>query len=738
MPPVGIGLVVNRVFAEVNDTFCKMTRFLRSELVGKSSEMIYPSKEEYDYVGTEKYRQISLTGTGSVETRFRKKDGIIINVMMSSTPLDIHDLSKGVTFTAMDITELQVKESELRKLSKAVEQNPASIIITDTDGFIEYVNPKFCEVTGYTADELSGKKPGILSSHEKSGGDYRILWDTIKSGKEWRGEFHNRKKNGDLYWESALISPIKNEIDEITHFLGIKEEITLRKILEASTKESEQRYRELFLNNPIPTYIFDESTLEFIEVNEAAILNYGYSREEFASMTLKDLRIPEEIPSLLESLEKIGSYVFHSTSMRHKKKDGTIFYVEITSHALPVKKGRKTRLVMAVDISDRVRAAEQMKIAREKAEASDKLKTTFLNNISHEVRTPLNGILGFAEIMSQSILSEDEKLESLSMLHESSNRLLGTITNYMDISLLTSGSLVVSNKDFRPGLILKILKDKYMPFCLSRKLKLNLETPADPENYSINSDSEIFYKIVTQLLDNAIKFTRKGEITFGFEEQGNRLEFFVRDTGIGVSDSAIKNIFDRFVKFDSIPTEQSEGSGLGLSIAKGMVEIIGGNIWVKSEVNAGSTFFFSVPFSNTRKQSGSAGAEQNQIKEASGLLILIAEDDEINYFYLNVLLKRETKAKILYAKNGKEAVDLFRTNPGISLVLMDLKMPGIDGLEATRQIKSMNSDVPVIAITAYAMAGDEQKVLSAGCDGYLSKPISKEKLLRKIAEFIKI
>jgi len=626
----------------------------------------------------------------------------------------------------------------LRKLSRAVEQNPASIVITNTDGLIEYANHKMCEVTGYSIDELIGKNPSVLSSHEKSVDEYQILWNTIKSGKEWHGEFHNKKKNGDLYWESALISPIKNEKDEITHFLGIKEDITLRKILEASTSESVRRYRELFLNNPIPTYIFDEYTLEFVEVNDAAIENYGYSREEFASMTLKDLRVVEDIPSLIASLENLGNNVFHSTSMRHRKKDGTLFPVEITSHSLPVKNGRKPRLVMAIDITERVKAAEQMILAREKAEASDRIKTTFLNNISHEVRTPLNGILGFAEIMNQTGLSDEERSESMSMLFQSSDRLLNTITSYMDISLLTSGAMSVNKKDFNPGIILNNLNELYQPLCSQKKLNLFLDIPQGGENIFVNSDPEIIRKIFCHLLDNAIKFTEKGNIHFGFTNSENEIRFFINDTGIGIQKESLIQIFDKFAKEDRGPQRISEGSGLGLSIAKGLTEILGGKISVESEPDKGSSFILAFDLKHGTGASTGIITEKSIGKEFDNNTILIAEDDDTNFFYLNTILSREFSSKILHAENGREAIDFFRENPDIKLVLMDIKMPEIDGIEATRQIKNMRSEVPVIAITAYAMSGDEERVLAAGCDGYLSKPISKEKLLRKIAEFVKI
>jgi PAS domain S-box-containing protein len=668
----------------------------------------------------------------------KRKDGSNFFAELAGSVFEAGNESTGILGLLRDVSDKMNREIELRKLSRVVEQSPASIVITDTDGIIEYVNPKLCEITGYSKKELIGANPNIMSSKEKAKEEYKILWDTIKSGNDWKGEFHNKKKNGELYWESASVSPIKNEKNEITHFLGIKEDITLRKILEAKTLSSELRYRELFLNNPVPLYIFDENTLEFVEVNDAAVQDYGYSREDFASMTLKDIRLSEDIPGLLESITKLGSNPFNSTSMRHRKKDGTVFPVEITSHSLPEKNSRKTRLVMAVDITERLKAAELMKLAKEKAEASDKLKTSFLNNISHEIRTPMNGILGFAEIMAQSDLSEGEKRDSISMLHESCDSLMNTITNYMDISLITSGNMSFFKKDFIPGQLLRKIFNRYKTICSNKNLELLLSIPEQSENLSINTDPEIFQKIINHLLNNSIKFTEKGSINYGFVIHEGKIEFFVKDTGIGIRKESIKGIFDNFVKEDLSPSRLTEGSGLGLSIAKGMIEIIGGNIRAESELGLGSCFSFTIPLLNDNKivLSGTYGIENKKIN--SGASILVAEDEETNFFYLNVILKRETGAKVLHASNGREAIELFKANPDIILVLMDIKMPEIDGLEATRQIKLINQDIPVIAITAYAMTGDEERILAAGCDGYLSKPIGKKILLDKMAEFIEI
>lgn len=711
-----------------NSKMLAITGRTLDNLLGSQITVLFPPDE----LDEDPFR-FDLLKKGDTVIRTRnilRSDGRIIPVEFHSKMMP----DGSYQFICQDISARRNSENELRKLSSAVEQSPVSVLITDTNGNIEYINQKLCEISGYSKEELIGQNPRIWSTNTKSEEELRELWDIIKSGRDWKGEFQNKKKNGELYWESATISPIKNEKNQVTHYLGIKEDITLRKELEENIIESELRYRELFLNNPIPAYIFNEDSFEFIEVNDAMILNYGFSRAEFARMTLRDIRKPEEVPNLLRVVKDFGSSPFHSAKMVHRRKNGSTFPVDIISHSLPEKDGRKTRLVMATDITETVRAAGQMKIAKEKAEASDRLKTTFLNNISHEVRTPLNGILGFVEIISHSDLSDQDRADSVTMLYESSDRLLNTITNYMDISLLISGSININARVFQPFHLLEQLFYIFEPACAKSKLKLIMDVPENSESVSINSDPEILRKIFTHLLDNAIKFTEKGSVHYGFRVVSSKIEFFVRDTGIGIDKDSLEKVFERFMKEDRGPARLTEGSGLGLSIAKGMIELLNGTISVDTEVENGSVFSFAIAtgIEEPKNELMEAGEKQ---KERGP--ILVAEDDENNFFYLNALLKYEMDTKVLHASNGKEAVEIFRANPGIKLVLMDMKMPEVDGFEATRQIKLIKKDVPVIAVTAYAMSGDEERILAAGCDGYLSKPISKKSLRAKMAEFVK-
>ena len=711
--------------------------------------------------------------TSSAEYRFLRPDGTICRVIGSAIPERINNKITGYIGTITDITERHLAETELHKLSRAVEQSPASIVITNTEGIIEYVNPKMCEITGYSYDDLIGKNPRILSSGEKNLNEYRVLWETIKGGNDWSGEFHNRKKNGVLYWESATISPIRNEKNKITHFLGIKEDISEK-------KRSEQIQKALFvISSTVVTTNDIDILIGVIKEQIGTIIDSRNFYLAFYDETTGTLSSPytndEKDDFVTWPAEKSLTYyvIKNNKSVLLKKEDilrmvgeGIIKMVGTVAECwlgVPLTIGEKVYgafVIQSYETSNaysmqdigmlefianqisqsiqRQKVIAELKGALLKAEAGDRLKTTFLNNISHEVRTPLNGILGFAELISRKDLSEKDRKDSLSMLAESSDRLLNTITNYMDISMLTSGTLSVHNKDFYPSQILKGMFNKYSSPCVKRNLEFKLDVPSQSESISLHSDSELFRKIMSHFLDNALKFTERGSITYGFQIIEEDLEFFVKDTGIGISSESINNIFERFIKEDRRPFRTSEGSGLGLSIAKGMSDLIGGNISLKSEVGEGSTFFLRIPL---KKGSVIIPADipgKYSRKNTRDSQILVAEDDEVNYIYLNALLTHETNHNILHAQNGKEAIELFKANPDIILILMDIKMPETDGIEAIRQIRLINPDVPIIAVTAYAMLGDEEKILAAGCDGYLSKPINRNSLLKTISKYIKI
>lgn len=379
-----------------------------------------------------------------------------------------------------------------------------------------------------------------------------------------------------------------------------------------------------------------------------------------------------------------------------------------------------------------VRKNTELEIAKEKAEASDRLKTSFINNISHEIRTPLNGILGFGQILMDPALDENEKEEYMTILNQSSERLINTVTNFMEISMVSSGNQEVNKKLFWPETVLNNIVRLFQEACNSKKLNLSLELPSSEKEIQIYSDGELLFKILRHLVDNAVKYTNQGFITIGLEIKNNDFVFFVKDTGTGISKEGKETIFKNFMQEDNSYTRPYEGCGLGLSIASGIVELLGGTIWLDSEKGVGSTFYFSIPIeveSPVAMNVTLYTSNGNKIK-----CILIAEDDEINFVYLNVLLKSKN-TKIIRAFDGLDAISQCKNNPDIDIVLMDLKMPDVDGYSATRQIKLFRKELPVLAVTAFSGSEDKQRAIEAGCDEFITKPVKKDILVEKLANY---
>lgn len=383
---------------------------------------------------------------------------------------------------------------------------------------------------------------------------------------------------------------------------------------------------------------------------------------------------------------------------------------------------------------------EDLVKAKEKAEESDRLKTSFLANMSHEIRTPMNAIIGFSQLLSKPDLKEDQRKEFIKLINDSSESLLVLIDDILDISRIEANQLKIEKSDVE---LTALLNDLFVSFSnqvkqSGREIEIRLYNPFGENEFLITTDPQRLKQILANLLSNAMKYTEKGFIEFGFniEDFDNKplLEFYVKDTGIGLPDDMIDKVFDRFRKVEKGNRKVYRGAGLGLTICKNLLKILGGSIRVESKLNIGSTFYFTIPFEKGKgddfkvsdKEKGIAKHNWNQ------KTIMIVEDDTINYKFLEVGLK-PTNVKILWAKTGVEAVDMFKENK-IDLILMDIQLPVMDGLEATTKIKKLNKDVPVIAQTAFALSIEKEQIFSAGCDDYMAKPIVMKTLIDRISQ----
>ncbi len=394
----------------------------------------------------------------------------------------------------------------------------------------------------------------------------------------------------------------------------------------------------------------------------------------------------------------------------------------------------------------------ELKISKEKAEESDRLKTSFLENMSHEIRTPMNAIMGFASLLGIKEIDNEERDKYIARISKNCQMLLRLIDDILDMSTIQSGQMVLAKREFSVNQSLNYIYQSFLKERDELGLSgINFELVFEPGNkdYIIYADPARFKQVLTKLLNNAFKYTEKGSIRMGYHTLYNSdyvdepfmLQFFVEDTGIGIAPEKAEYIFNWFSKIEDDKSKLYRGAGLGLYISRYLVNSMGGRIWFNSRLKEGSTFYFTLPYFNTNETKKHKTKKVPSKKKASGpkfdwrnKTILIAEDEDNNILYLSEIIKR-TGAEILVAKNGRLAVEIVKGNSNISMVLMDIMMPEVDGFEAGRQIKSIRPGLPVIAQTAYSNAREQEKSLEAGCDGYISKPYNPPELLSLINNF---
>jgi len=374
---------------------------------------------------------------------------------------------------------------------------------------------------------------------------------------------------------------------------------------------------------------------------------------------------------------------------------------------------------------------------KEKAIKSDKLKSAFLANMSHEIRTPMNAIVGFSQLLGNATVS-DNKQQYLDIIHNSSENLLRLINDIIDLSKIEAGDMEIKYISFSLKELFIELKDLFSLELLRREkfaVKINYILP--DEDIMIMADPFRLKQIFSNLLSNSIKFTSEGSITFGCEKEVRELKFYVSDTGTGIPEEDQKKIFDRFTRFN-YQGMNTEGTGIGLSIVEKLVELLNGRIWLKSAIGEGSTFFFTIPLRNAISISSPFKKQENtavNFKKETIAPILVVEDDKTSYLLLKEILK-PLNIEIHHVNDGIDAINFIKLNPEVRLILMDMKLPTMDGYQATQAIKLLNPKIPVIAQTAYAMIGDEEKAINAGCDDYLTKPLNPKKLQELIKLYL--
>jgi len=1043
----GILIHKNGVVLDSNLSFEKMFGYKREEIYGKDiTQIIYPKK----YHKTILKNRISLY-TQAYEIEGIRKNGSIFPIEVEARNISVNNKEILRVTAFRDITARKKSEKEYLKLFTAVEQSANTIVITDVEGNIEYTNPKFTELSGYTTKEALGQNPRILNSGFQPKSYYKKMWETITAGKIWTGEFRNKSKNGNLFWEKVTITPIKNEEGEIINYLAVKEDITNRKLddqklIEATNKikESEKKFRELYEKSGDAILIIKNGI--FVDCNQATVEMLGYNtKEEFLNVHPSKLS-PKQQPDGLDSIKKankmmqmalahgthrfewmhtkntrdnfpvevlltaisnnIGNEIIHCVwrdiserkkaeeslnsafeiikkseeelntilktanegfwmvnakgitievnpkmceilgyseneilgkpifyfsdkrnakifkkqlelrdtgisstyeiELKHKngnslaclfktspifnkkkirtgsfamvsdisnikkaynnlekknkelrklsdelsiknnllidsknkfknlfdkspvslweqdfsevikllnkkksegvdvklylnenrdflikciskikilnvnkttlellgvkdieelvthirKTNNEISFNTIKKELISIISGEKEffnetqlvskdgdklhvlvksamlndkgkNLVSIINITALKKAENELIKAKEKAEESDRLKTEFLNNMSHEIRTPMNGILGFTQMLNDPDIDTSKRQTFVNIIQNSGNQLLQVIDDILEISRLGTKQVKVINEEVCLNDLLLDLFSIFDIKAKENKTPLYLKKEFSDKQSTIITDKTKLNKILSNLLENAIKFTNKGFIEMGYYLESEMLKIYVKDTGIGISSEKHQLIFDRFSQAEKEMAKKTGGLGLGLSIAKENTELLGGAITVQSKKMEGATFTVTLPYKPVFKNDTTE-------KPQGKYIILITEDEEVNYMYLETMLKDVMKLNcdIFHAKNGKEAVDFCKNNTTVDFVLMDLKMPVLNGFKATEQIRKFNATVPIIAQTAYSTEQDKEKAFLAGCTNFISKPIDKKEFFDIINKVI--
>jgi PAS domain S-box-containing protein len=561
----------------------------------------------------------------------------------------------------------------------------------------------------------------------------------LKYNEPYETEFKIKRANDGairtLYSKAELFMEPDGEQVKV---IGVIQDITEHKHAEEAAGQERRMLRTLIDNLPDPIYVQDIECRKVI-ANKADVENIG-CKSESDVLGKTDLELfPDEIGRRgYEDDKKVmnsGKAIIDLEEEFISKK-GVSRWLQTTKIPIYDNDGNVNGLVgIGHDITEKKKTEEELIKAKEKAEESDKLKTAFLHNISHEIRTPMNAIVGFSALLGEPEIDEQSRKSYIEVITQSSNHLLSIITDIVDISNIEANLIKTFKSEININLTLKSLCNQFNNRADEKKLRLTYETGLSDSDALVITDSTKISQILSNLISNALKFTEKGFVKISYCLKENFLEFCVSDSGIGISKEHHSIIFDRFYQVQNTLERLYEGTGLGLAISRAYVEHLGGKIWLTSEQGKGTSFFFTLPYEKRVTKlipAYETKASDNFIFPVKKV-ILVAEDVESNFKLIRYFLAG-SNAEVLHAYNGKEAVEKCLSMEKIDLILMDIKMPVMDGYTAVKMIREKNPEIPIIAQTAYA--DDKEKAIECGCSGFISKPFDKKGLFKVLNEFI--
>jgi PAS domain S-box-containing protein len=725
-----------------NSAACKLFGYNKEELSRLNLTNFHP-QDSIEMI----INEIELQGRGeksiSKALPCLRKDGTIFYADIAGYSTIINGRSCSVGFI-MDVTEHKHTENALRLIEEKhrvlLNGSPYGILAIDIETHrFSFSNSAICTLFGYTDEEF--QRLSIEDIVPSASLD--LVMTEFYS--QMRGENPISlaqpclKKDGTVFYADIAGAPIVLNGRKCS--VGFFNDVTSRQKAQEALKESESTLRKAQEIAMMGSWEIDLINQK-VKWSENCFILYGLKPFEIEPTFgyFKSRVHPDDVHIVNESIEYVSQFKKpKNIEVRILFPDGHDKWAQIKIDPTVIEDELVALKVIQIDITDRKLAEQELLRAKEKAEESDHLKSAFLANMSHEIRTPMNGILGFTQLLGEPNLSGKEHQDYIRIIEKSGKRMLNIINDIVDISKIESGQMDISISETNINEQIEFVHDLFIPEIEQKGLQFFYNTTLPTKEAIVKTDCAKLYAILSNLVKNAVKYTHEGSIEIGYAKKGEFIEFFVKDSGIGIPKERQGVIFERFMQADISNIRAFDGAGLGLSIAKGYVEIQGGKIWVESHESKGSIFFFTIPCNflpegkNVVEQAIPAYIVENQMKK---LKILIAEDDEASVEFLEWVVNKFSRG-ILNTATGVETIEACRNNPDIDLVMMDIRMPDLNGYEATHQIRMFNKDVIIIAQTAYAMAGDRERALNAGCNDYISKPIDQDKLLVLINKYFK-
>ncbi len=787
-------------YISVNEPFAAYYNMEVNELIGKTDyDICSPEYAEKYIKNDEEVKKTGKRQL--VEEVKSTPEGPRWSETFKTPILDQNGNIIGITGIARDITDRKKMEEVILKneehIRSLIQNSSDAISILNGNGVITFESSAKNKISDFTMEELIGK-PVFDIIHPDDKLNFRDFFNELvkKPGLQIKKEYRSLHKNKRwIYVESIFSNQVKNpsikgivvnsrdvsdrkmgelkervyhdnliflsnsaldllglsERNDIYHYITEKLYHFLENaiILVSSYDENNNRFK---IENIAGIGEYRDKIFDIIGRDPAGIIFPG--DEEFSSIEnagnvvivkdedimLNGTGLSHAMYTRLKELLNVHK-VYNISLVRHNKLLGNITILTLNKSIIKFKHIIET-FVHQVSVSlHRSQLEYELKTSKEKAEESDKLKTAFLANMSHEIRTPMNGILGFAEMLNDDSISSENKKKYLDVINSNGKMLISLIDDIIDFAKIEAGQIKILKQDFSLNKLLLQVHNSFLSETFKKeksRVKLRIRKQFSDDNCYIRSDPNRLRQILTNLVGNAFKFTREGYIEIGYElRKDNYLEFFVKDTGIGIEEEKVNLIFERFIQADSSRTRKYGGSGLGLAISKGFAELLGGDMWLESEYGKGSVFYFSIPYVPVKKIESSEGRHKKTKEqyEWAGRTFLIAEDDKFSYKFLEGFLK-QTKADVIQAEDGIQAIEICKKNKNIDLILMDIQMPELNGLEATIQIKEFNKSIPVIAQTANAIPEEREKCYEAGCDDFITKPVNISELFAMIDKWL--